>query len=361
MSPKRHSTPKRQLIYPPPPHFFVQGCNRIAGLARISSCDNDLDRSESVGTFDFDPANHVIELRFSVMEKLNVGAPLVQVLRLKRKTTMKTSVKFSLTAALLAIMMVCSLGAMAQLGKVSGIVKKEGKPLAAEKVLLYGEGGGFISGTLTDEDGKYEFAMLESGDYTIEVKTAESSTSFELTLSPGETKPMDLAMNAGVREFKIDGGIIKGERANKQLFTLDPMNPQTVSGADIRQSGGPRGIAGAVATFSGVVQKDHGDPMSFRGGRENASATYIDGLKLRGSDEMPLAAISNVTLLSGGIPAEYGDVTGGVILVTTRNPSMTMGHVGKPLTRTEKQMLKQQRKKGSSGGQFAPDLDLACN
>lgn len=38
---------------------------------------------------------------------------------------MKTHKKFSLTAALLAILMVCSLGAMAQLGKVSGIVKKK--------------------------------------------------------------------------------------------------------------------------------------------------------------------------------------------------------------------------------------------
>lgn len=273
---------------------------------------------------------------------------------------MKMHRKFSLTAALLAILMVCSLGAMAQLGKVSGVLKKEGKPQVNEKVLLYAEGG-FVAGTITDEEGKYQFAMLEAGDYTIEVKTVENSSSFELTLSPGETKPMDLVLAEGLREFKIDGGTIKDQTGKKQLFTLDPMNPQTVSAAEIKKFGGDRSIDGIVSTFSGVGQKDHGDPMSFRGGRENAGATYVDGMKLRGSDEMPLAAISNVTLLSGGIPAEYGDVTGGIVIVTTRNPSMTMGHVGKPLTRTEKQMLKQQRKKGSNGGCLDCNTDLAFN
>ena len=39
---------------------------------------------------------------------------------------MKTHKKFSLTAALLAIMMVCSLGAMAQLGKIHGTIKQGG-------------------------------------------------------------------------------------------------------------------------------------------------------------------------------------------------------------------------------------------
>ncbi|MBP6638827.1 MAG: hypothetical protein KA293_00940, partial [Bacteroidia bacterium] len=117
MSPKRHSAVKRQLIYPFDLNFSGLECNRIQGLAMFSGLVDDLDGPQSIGIFNLWPTNHVIEGHFSVMEKLNVGAPLVQVLRLKRKTTMKTSVKFSLTAALLAILMVCSLGAMAQLGK----------------------------------------------------------------------------------------------------------------------------------------------------------------------------------------------------------------------------------------------------
>jgi outer membrane receptor protein involved in Fe transport len=38
-----------------------------------------------------------------------------------------------------------------------------------------------------------------------------------------------------------------------------------------------------------------------------------------GTAEVPSQAIEQVTILSGGIPAEYGDLTGGVIIISTKN------------------------------------------
>ena len=145
------------------------------------------------------------------------------------------------------------------------------------------------------------------------------------------------------------------------VFDVD-RNVRTIDRKEIGQFAGPRDINTILASSGApVFQKDHGDPLNFKGARDNANATYFDNMKIRGSDQLPLGAIEQVSIMSGGVPAEYGDVLGAVIVVTTRNPSMTMGHVGKPLTRTEKQMLKQQRKKGSSGDHSTTELELACN
>jgi outer membrane receptor for ferrienterochelin and colicin len=48
---------------------------------------------------------------------------------------------------------------------------------------------------------------------------------------------------------------------------------------------------------------------------------YIDGIKVRGSSALPKSAIEEVSVITGGIPANIGDATGGVINVSLRNAS----------------------------------------
>src|SRR5690606_37888946 len=47
----------------------------------------------------------------------------------------------------------------------------------------------------------------------------------------------------------------------------------------------------------------------------------VDGVKVRGSAQVPQSAIEQVTVITGGVPAQYGDATGGIISITTRGPS----------------------------------------
>ena len=47
----------------------------------------------------------------------------------------------------------------------------------------------------------------------------------------------------------------------------------------------------------------------------------IDGIKVRGSSNLPKGALEEVQVITGGLPANYGDVTGGIISITTRGPS----------------------------------------
>lgn len=71
-----------------------------------------------------------------------------------------------------------------------------------------------------------------------------------------------------------------------------------------------------AATVGGVQSNSSG--VSIRGAREENTFYFIDGIKVRGSTNLPKAAIEEVQVMTGGIPASYGDVTGGVIAITTR-------------------------------------------
>lgn len=42
---------------------------------------------------------------------------------------------------------------------------------------------------------------------------------------------------------------------------------------------------------------------------------------MRGSSNIPKSALEEVSVITGGVPANYGDVTGGIISITTRGPS----------------------------------------
>ena len=44
-------------------------------------------------------------------------------------------------------------------------------------------------------------------------------------------------------------------------------------------------------------------------------------MKVRGGLGVPQGGIEQITVITGGVPAQYGDATGGIISVTTKGPS----------------------------------------
>jgi len=73
------------------------------------------------------------------------------------------------------------------------------------------------------------------------------------------------------------------------------------------------GAAAGVTGTDGAIQ--------VRGSRADATAYYIDGVKVRGNASVPHSSIQQLTIYTGGIPANYGDVTGGVISIETKSQS----------------------------------------
>ncbi len=79
-----------------------------------------------------------------------------------------------------------------------------------------------------------------------------------------------------------------------------------------------RSATSIAQTVGGVYAIDGGEELYIRGARPDANIYYIDGVKVRGSTNLPKTALRDISVYTGGIPANYGDVTGGVIAVNTK-------------------------------------------
>ncbi|MEA3495917.1 MAG: carboxypeptidase-like regulatory domain-containing protein [Bacteroidota bacterium] len=60
---------------------------------------------------------------------------------------------------------------------------------------------------------------------------------------------------------------------------------------------------------------------SVKGQRTSGTVYYVDGVKVRGFTGIPQGSIQEINTMTGGIPAQYGDLVGGVVSITTRGPS----------------------------------------
>jgi Ca-activated chloride channel family protein len=92
-----------------------------------------------------------------------------------------------------------------------------------------------------------------------------------------------------------------------------------------------RTVNGIASTVGGVTTSEETGEVHFRGSRANDVAYYVDGMRLRNVNAVSKGSIDNVTVLTSGIPANYGDVTGGVIRIETK--SYTQGKQIEPRNR----------------------------
>ena len=221
---------------------------------------------------------------------------------------------------LVALTMLASLSIYAQSGDISGKIKDEkgeGIPFATVAILQNGVSTG--KGAQTDFDGNYSLKPLTPGKYDVKfsyvgytaqirtgiVVSAEKSTFIDVQLKPSESVMAEVQVIA-YKVPLIDAG-------------------QTTSGGTVTQEEiaalPTRDIQTIAASTSGAYMADEGSSISIKGGRSDATAYYVDGVRVRGAVNVPASAIGSLTVITGGVPAKYGDATGGAISITTRGPS----------------------------------------
>ncbi len=187
-----------------------------------------------------------------------------------------------------------------------------GEPLPFVNIVLQ-NGGAQVAGGATDFDGAYTIKPIPPGTYDVLVSYVgyNSKKIAGVRVNSDKITFLDIQMDSGIKleEFEVveyevplidkDGGSTGG----------------TVTREDISKM--PGRSATSIASTVGGVQETGGG-VSIRGAREGNTFYYIDGIKVRGSTNLPKAAIEEVSVLTGGIPANYGDATGGIISITTR-------------------------------------------
>lgn len=190
-----------------------------------------------------------------------------------------------------------------------------GEPVAFATVALY-KNGVLKTGTNTDLDGNYFVSGLDPGSYDVEASFL-GYTDIKQTgvlLKAGGTTRLNFEMSEG--GVLVDEIVVIEYRV--PLIEVDNTTTGTVITSEKINSLPVKSINAIVAVAAGVSTRD-GEDISIRGSRTNETVYFIDGVRTFGT--VPQSEIDQLQLITGGIEAKYGDVTGGIISITTKGPS----------------------------------------
>ena len=204
-------------------------------------------------------------------------------------------------------------------GKVLDKVTKEPIPFA--NIVLENKGSQ-VGGATSDFDGNYMIKPIPPGQYDLKATFVGFQTVIiqGVIIGGDQIRFYDIELTSSAETLDVV------EIVDYKVPLID--KDQTASGATITAeeiSKMPNRSAEAVATTVGGVFSQDGERGSVRGARTNATATYIDGIRVIGNASVPQSAIEQVDVILGGVPARYGDVTSGVINVTTKGPARQFG------------------------------------
>lgn len=211
------------------------------------------------------------------------------------------------------------------LGTLKGIVKddKTGTVIPNAKVYLM-SGTSMKGNALTDDNGEFQINAILPGSY--DVKVTNRVEGYQDALEQGVIISSDKItflekVTLGKPENELTKDEVKVTRYKVPLIDKDGgASGATVTREDISRMP-VRSAAGVAQSVGGVNTNEGSGAISVRGSRSDATYFFIDGIKVRGSTNLPKAALEEVSVITGGVPANYGDVTGGIISVTTRGPS----------------------------------------
>jgi len=217
--------------------------------------------------------------------------------------------------SLLVCALVHSVVSMAQFGEIRGTVidKITGEQMIGATVTYNSDGS--LKGALTDEKGQYILKPLATGSYdlTFSFVTYEPVTIKGILVSSEKATYIDVEL---VADNELPPIVIKyvppmiDKGATPTMTVLDPN--QIKNSPD-------RNIVNMVSTTAGVYQEDQGGALNIRGSRSNSTQFVVDGIKMMGGFSLPNSAIAEITVMTGGIPAMFGDATGGIVLITTKS------------------------------------------
>ena len=225
--------------------------------------------------------------------------------------------------SLLALILISSSALLAQTGELHGRIidgnskAKDGISFATVALI---KNGTQVTGAIADIDGNYVIKPIQPGVYDLNV-------SF-VGYSPAVVKGIQIIADKITSGVDVTLNTIGIELTNITVYVDPLIKPDetstggTASYKEIQQAPVDRSNPNNMASKqAGVYQSDANAGLNVNGGRGYAQKYYVDGIPMRGSISLPSSSIEQLTVITGGIPARYGDATGGIINITTRGPS----------------------------------------
>jgi hypothetical protein len=218
------------------------------------------------------------------------------------------------------LILVCDYITAQSTGTIKGTVSDQsGSPLYMANAKLYDDTL-FVTGVITDEKGNFNFQQLTPGDYNLEISYIGLTTQKikKVNVDPFQIAYINVSLKTSDNTLKT--AVVTA------TFEKTTVNPIYTTMTAIRQDqienmpASPGDIIGIItAVTPGVLPTDDGRDIYIRGSRQGTNMYIIDGNKVMGSSQVPGISIASMEVLTGGIPAEYGDFTGGVIIINTKD------------------------------------------
>lgn len=200
------------------------------------------------------------------------------------------------------------------MGVISDSTNGEPIPIAVIKV----SGGTVNTGAIADMQGAYSIKGIPAGEYKVEIShlSYQKVTINKVVMSNGSITFLDRLMsNTSLKPIEI----VYNQDLEDLLGKGTPPTMTRITAEEILQNANPRGIVGSIVTsVPKVVQTNERAGLNFSGSRVDATQYFIDGVKVIGDPQIPQSGIEEMVVITGGVPAQYGDTTSGVVLITTK-------------------------------------------
>lgn len=171
-------------------------------------------------------------------------------------------------------------------------------------------------GATTDTRGQYKITAVPPGIYNVTI----SHISYQNKVAEEiEVKPNSIAF---VPKVYLGGdSTLKTFHFRPKNLLIDKEDPTRISKSykKLQHSPNIQSPAKLINNFSSDIKMAEDGKLYFRGARSDATTYYIDGVRTRGLKSVPGMAIGSMTVYTGGVPAKYGDTTGGVVMIETKS------------------------------------------
>ncbi|MBN1302462.1 MAG: TonB-dependent receptor [Melioribacteraceae bacterium] len=226
--------------------------------------------------------------------------------------------KFKTLKMVLLLFLLPQILMFAQRSRIIGtVVDSKGEPIFGANVVVLDS---FLGGA-TDEEGQFFIVNVPVGTYNVRASaigytqktiqnvlvSADRTTQLEFTLVETSIQSEEIVVTA-------ERDVLHKEVSNTQIVAT---NEQITNAAGIRE------INAFLQKMPGVSESD--GYLTIRGGTADQVGSMVNGLSYNnlavGNAEtsVPLSAIEQVSLLSGGYNAEYGNFRSGLINITTKS------------------------------------------
>ena len=214
------------------------------------------------------------------------------------------------------LLLICGIASAATTGTVAGFVSNSsGDGLVGASVII--EGTPF--GSMTDENGEYYIPRLSPGVYTV---TARMVGMGSVTIE-GVTVVSDQTTHINFTLEESTSGRTVIQVINQRNLILENV-PSTIHVIDREEieTMPVAGILDIVQRQPGITAQ--GGEIHIRGGRSGEVAFLLDGVSMRSPvtnafvSGVPLSALSEASIITGGLSARYGNAMSGIVNLVTK-------------------------------------------